>query len=570
MSEHAFPRSKNWVLILSLLAMVATFFIVRWVVIKNRHPGSMTPIESQAMDMTAMKSPPGTQPVGVEEVTARGVGGKDAFPGTVMAYSAEDVVARIPGRVVAISAYPGDLVKAGQLLVRLEADEYATQAAQAGLEGQAGLALVTVAEREVARLRAARDRAAIEIGAMAAAERQARANRTSMSIEAVKAREEIKAKHADVDETEADLVYAEQKLERQQRLYDADAISLDDFQAAKAARDAQAAKVRSAKAEVETAVRGADAAQSRVLTADHAISAAIGNHTAARKRVTEAEREIAKAQAEVAARRVEAKAVGSGAGTASIISGYRQLRALDDAVVSERLVSPGSLVQPGQTVLKLKVIKRVRVQAQVPSRLAGSLRVGSPVEVKSGTISRTGTITSIFPAAETSTRTFTVEAVISNVDRALMPGSFAKVSIAARGAKQGLAVRESAIRSDSNGAKFVWVVAVRKGEAKTDWTCTMHPEVSERGPGVCPICKMDLTPREATSKAIATRRKVETGASDGEYVSVLSGLKDGDRVIYAGHENLIEGTPIQEVRWSPNGPTALPKGSNAPGAHEGH
>ncbi|MBA3725272.1 MAG: efflux RND transporter periplasmic adaptor subunit [Armatimonadetes bacterium] len=570
MPEHIVSRSKNWVLILSLLAMAITFLVVRWVVVNNRHVGSMTPFEAQAMDMTAMKSPPGVQPVGAEEVSSRGVGGEESFPGTVMAFSDEDVVARIPGRVVAVPVYPGDSVRAGQLLARLEADEYATQAAQAGLEGKAGLAMVTVAEMEVSRLRAARERAAVESGAMSSAERQARAERTTVGIEAIRAREEVKAKHADVDEMEADLTYADQKLERQQRLYEADAISLDDLQAAKAARDAQAAKVRSANADVLTTAKAADAAQSRILAADSAVSFAVGNHAAARKRVAEADREIAKAQAEVAARRAEAKAVASGAGSARIISGYRQLRALDDAVVSERLVSPGSLVQPGQTVMKLKVVDRVRVQAQIPSRLVGRLKVGSPVQIESGKLTRRGTITSIFPAAETSTRTFTAEAVIGNPDRALVPGSFAKVSIGTGAGKRGIAVRESAIHRDADGGKFVWVVAERKGDVKTDWTCTMHPEVSSPGPGACPICKMELTPRQAMSKAVAARWPVATGSADGEYVSVLTGLKNGDRVIYAGHENLIEGTPIQVVPWEPDGPKQLPKGSNSPGPHEGH
>ncbi|MEO7454075.1 MAG: hypothetical protein ABIV13_04865, partial [Fimbriimonadales bacterium] len=99
-----------------MLALTAAFFVVRWIVINNRAAGAMTPIEAQAMDMTAMKSPPGVFPVGVETVARGSASSKVTVPGSVVALSDEDVVARIAGRVQRVLVYPGDRVKAGQLL----------------------------------------------------------------------------------------------------------------------------------------------------------------------------------------------------------------------------------------------------------------------------------------------------------------------------------------------------------------------------------------------------------------------------------------------------------------------
>ena len=31
------------------------------------------------------------------------------------------------------------------------------------------------------------------------------------------------------------------------------------------------------------------------------------------------------------------------------------------------------------------------------------------------------------------------------------------------------------------------------------WTCSMHPQIRQNEPGVCPICEMDLIPLEANS-----------------------------------------------------------------------
>ena len=52
---------------------------------------------------------------------------------------------------------------------------------------------------------------------------------------------------------------------------------------------------------------------------------------------------------------------------------------------------------------------------------------------------------------------------------------------------------------------IVGTVLDRIGRAETDppdapyWTCPMHPDVHERGPGVCPICGMTLTEVETSA-----------------------------------------------------------------------
>jgi multidrug efflux pump subunit AcrA (membrane-fusion protein) len=94
--------------------------------------------------------------------------------------------------------------------------------------------------------------------------------------------------------------------------------------------------------------------------------------------------------------------------------------------------------------------------------------------------------------------------------------------------------------------RFVWVAVEKKGGATpTDWTCPMHPEVSNPGPGICPSCKMDLVPREGSGRFVAEMRPVRTGPSDGTRVAVLSGLNPGDRVITSGHEDLFPGAAVE-------------------------
>jgi multidrug efflux pump subunit AcrA (membrane-fusion protein) len=559
--ESQTPHRTNRIpLILSLFALVAAFFVVRWVVVNNRHDGAMTPIEAQGMDMTTMKPPPGVFPVGVETVSRGSAATTVRVPGTVVALSDEDVVARVEGRVERVLVYPGDRVKSGQLLAVLDADELAMQAAAARLEGRAGASRVAVAEREVERLRAERDAVSADVAAHAAHERETRAARTAMAAEAAQAKEEWNAKAAVIDDHRAALTYAENNLQRERRLFEAGAISRDEYEQAVASRDSAAAQLKAAQSESESARRSADAAQSRVLVADSTVAVAIGEHTAARMRVTAIDKEISKARAEVVAARADAQAVAAGASGADVVAGYRNLRALADAVVSERVVSPGSLVQPGQAVLKLKVMSRVRVQAKVPGRYAGEITEGSSVIVFVSGRSRTGRITSVFPVQESMTRTFTVEAVMDNKDSLLQPGAFVQVELRATGPREGMAVHNDAVRADAAGNHFVWVLKKREAVGKTDWTCSMHPEISREGPGKCPICKMDLTPRESTAKFIAARKSVVVGAKSGQRTIVVSGLSNGDQVIFGGSEELVEGSPVAPVAWGERGPAELPPG----------
>jgi hypothetical protein len=98
----------------------------------------------------------------------------------------------------------------------------------------------------------------------------------------------------------------------------------------------------------------------------------------------------------------------------------------------------------------------------------------------------------------------------------------------------------------------------------------MHPEISEKGPGICPICKMDLTPRESAAKFIAVRKPVVTGAKNANTTIIVSGLQNGDQVVFGGAEELTEGSPVAPVAWGETGPTELPAGSGSSGAHDDH
>lgn len=564
MSDTAMSARKRWSILFAALIVVAAIFLVRWIVMTYRPPGAMTVIEAQAMDMTTMQAPEGVQPVAAEPAEARDLAGEEQFPGTVVAWNDEEVVARIPGRVVKMPVYPGDTVRPGQLLAQLEADEFALQAAEASARARAAGLGVTVAEAEVQRLMAARSRAAADAEAADLAVQRAAEELGAANSEVVKARAEVDATMARLKEAEAEQEYLAAAAARERELYNRGAASLDEVQLAES--KANQARERVAMMQAEVAAKRQSVAQSE---ARRNAAAAAVNETkrraqAAQEAVREAERAVAKARAEVSASRAQRQAEESGAATTRTISGYRELRALGEAIVTERLVSPGTLVQPGQTLLRLKVVKRVRVQFNLPERLAGAVREGTRVRIGD----REAAVTSIFGAVDPSTRTFRAEAALDNPDRSLLPGQFLSVWVQTAPAGKRLAVRQEAIREAADGGHYVWVMTPIKAGGKPDWTCPMHPEVHEPEPGDCPICKMPLVQSTLTEGFRAEQRRVTVGPTDGRYTAV-EGLEPGAMVIYRGYEQLRPGTPVANVPWGDTGPLQLPKGSGSSGHEHG-
>lgn len=559
---------KHW-LTLGLLAASVVFVV--WIVQTQRPPGAMTLVEAQAMDMTAMKPPPGVFPVAAEEVLQRTVGEMATYPAEVLAYSDEDVVARVMGQVNRVLAYPGDRVKAGQLLATINADEYAAMAGESRLMAAAKSNMALASRREIEERRAMLAKAKAEINTALASVARSEADAEAMSAERRKSQRERDMAKADVDQMQAELRYAEQEYARSQKLHKQGAISLDELQAAQRERDASAAKVRGAESKTLAAEEGVRVAEKRVNAALKMVEESKSMVVSARSEQAQAEAAVRRASAEARGASAEAQSAKSGASGTATMADYRNLRALSDGEVSERMVSPGTSVMPGMVVLRLKVVDRVRVQAELPQSLSARVQLGTPIHVQAEGIHKEASVTSVFPTVTPDSRTFRIEAVVENRDRALKPGMFLTVSVGFSEGADGMAVRSSAIQKDADGGAYVWVLKEKKDDAKaTDWTCTMHPEISMPGPGLCPKCKMDLVPREGSGKFVVEKRKVTLGASDGEHTAILSGLEQADQVVWAGLEDLYPGAPVQPMDWGTNGPKELPATGGAPSGHEGH
>jgi RND family efflux transporter MFP subunit len=212
------------------------------------------------------------------------------------------------------------------------------------------------------------------------------------------------------------------------------------------------------------------------------------------------------------------------AGVAGVATtrGYTEIRSLMNGVVTQRRISPGTLVQPGQTILQVAQINPIRLQANVAEADLKRVCVGSPFIIRDQSGSGKGKtiaarVSSIAPAVDPQTRTGLVEAVVPNADSRFLPGEYVVMEIETGQSRSNLTVPTVAIqqRAGATGEtlatqaqSFVWVAEPVEGQ---------------------------------TNQFTVRRVEVRTGVSDGATVEVLSGLQEGKRVVTAGYQYLKDG-----------------------------
>jgi multidrug efflux pump subunit AcrA (membrane-fusion protein) len=494
-----------------------------------KKPGQMTVIESQAMDMTSMVPPVGAVPVAIAKVERKEVAGSITYTGTVQAFEDEDVYPRVTGRIVNMPVYPGDRVSKGDLLVQLDPtdiSEYKAKLQEAKADADAELHNASIAKEEF----------------------------RQKEYEFKAAQEEETAAQKAIAEAEASLDYWKPETERQRKLYEKEVVSLAELQQEESYCKASMAKTEQAKAQLRAATNKRIAAEAAVNGAMHHIS-----------------------HQYLAAKKAEAAQL-----TAAIYDKYTRIRAKDDAVITKRLISPGVVVNPGMQILKVAHVGKVRVQAEVSSADASTVKLGDPVTIKGSDDSQESIeakVTAIFPAADPTSRTITVEALVNNLrEPALaskessiktvrqyffLPGQYVVMGIST-GKSEGLAIPSSAVIWNE-GKPFVWKAAGGSSTGPTKYSCLMHPEVVSDKPGNCPKCGMKLEPMEKGGKKVAQLVEVKLGAVNSDYTAIEKGLAEGDDVIFAGFENLMPGSAVVATEWGASGPVKLPEPSEVTG-----
>ena len=205
-------KGGAWVLRLAALALVLA--AGAWAYWANFGPGA-----KQAMDMSMRVTSGATPfPVTLVSVERGAVKGTVVYTGSVAPFNEEDIYPRVTGRIVEMAVYPGDAVRAGQVVARLDDIELTSR----------------VREAE----------------AMAAT---SQANRAQMEADLVAAQHGIVQMDKELAMVEAELTYARAVAARSERLVGSGAISRQEYENDRAMAAALEAKREAARAKLAQA-----------------------------------------------------------------------------------------------------------------------------------------------------------------------------------------------------------------------------------------------------------------------------------------------------------------------------
>ena len=556
---------KSWIWRngLSLAAVLLVILGTSWVVRRLHTPGQLDVLSAQAMDMSQMRPPTGAAPVALAAVRQGSLEDTVTYTGTVRAFNEQEISPRITGMLVALPVYPGDPVRAGQVVAQLDTAEVGAKADQA-----VGQAQVAEAGAQVADLnhqlhhQAALDQASaqVEVAEQGVADAQAEAQST---------RDAITDADAAIQSASANADYWQAEIAREKQLADAGAASRQEYQNELAQAQAAFAALTSARAKARGARAMAAASHAKVQGAKRQVEAAQAGQKMA-------EADLAVAQGQAAQARAGASAAQAAAREAAIVQGYARITSPATGVVTARPVAPGTLVQPGTTILRVAELDRVRVQASVAASDLTSIEVGTPVQITAGAARPIAArVTSVFPSANDETRTAVVEAVIPNPGRRLRPGAFVTMRIAQPAALGKILVPATAVIT-SGGASQVWVAQGAAGVAKpTVYQCekchmTYSAADAAKRHFIDPMDGGRLvaisppTPNSGGVGSMAKAVPVQTGASDGAWTEIVgAGLHPGVQVVTRGQAGLTEGARLVPTSWGPDGPRSLPMAASA-------
>lgn len=191
--------------------------------------------------------------------------------------------------------------------------------------------------------------------------------------------------------------------------------------------------------------------------------------------------------------------------------GYSELRAEFDGVVTATFVEMGQTVSAGQPVLKLARLEQRDVVVDVPEAQFSNIRLDDRFNIAlqlDSTIRAIGVVREIAPQADPNTRTYRLKIAIDQAPDIFRLGAVVTATPLGEEGKQAIALPVSAIRSEG-GAIQVWVVDRS--------TATVAPRAVE----------------------------LDGPASGARSVRVLSGLREGEEIVIAGVDELVDGQKVK-------------------------
>lgn len=176
-------------------------------------------------------------------------------------------------------------------------------------------------------------------------------------------------------------------------------------------------------------------------------------------------------------------------------------------VVNDRYVDEGEMIGAGMPAAHVVDIQQLKIALGIPERYAGQVRTGMKIDFTvdafpSDTLS--GTLGYVGPAVTVDNRTIPAEVHFSNTGPKIKPHMIARVTLTLGAGASAIAIPLDYVQQVDVGRQVVYIAKDGK----------------------------------------AVERTVTLGGSDGQRVRILNGLAEGDELITAGFQMLVNDQPI--------------------------
>lgn len=237
-------------------------------------------------------------------------------------------------------------------------------------------------------------------------------------------------------------------------------------------------------------------------------------------------------QAELDATEATLKQAQANADAFRAVIAKKNIRAPFAGRLGIRLVNLGEQLNPGTGIVSLQALSPIYVDFSLPQQNFAQLATGLKVQAVSDAYPTNvfcGEIAAVNPDLDAVTRSVRVRAKFENADELLRAGMFVRVTVVLPQEQPVLAVPATAILSATYGDSVYLVVPDKNG----------------------------------STNLVAQQTLVRTGRAHGDFISVESGLKAGDKVVAAGIFKIRNGAAVREHNEFAPEPSKTPNPPNS-------
>jgi RND family efflux transporter MFP subunit len=199
--------------------------------------------------------------------------------------------------------------------------------------------------------------------------------------------------------------------------------------------------------------------------------------------------------------------------------GKTSIRAPFSGIVDDVMTEQGTVVSAGQSpVIRLVDLADMYIQADIPESFLNSVTKGKDVSVYFPVLGDTiaAKIRQVGNYIEPSNRTFKIEVAVPNTNKMIKPNLTAKLNINDYTNSEAILIPQSVLSENADGEQYVYVTSGNN----------------------------------SMNEAIASRRIVKTGKTQGDYVEILSGIMNGDTVVQEGARSVKDGQTVKILNVS--------------------